>query len=567
MPTTSVGMAPAPVLFQRAARRRGIVLVLVLVVVAMLALASLSFCDLMLTERRAAQTSGRQARARALAQSGAEVARQFLDRDIQSQTEAGGIYDNPQRFANVLVADDNTPQERGYFTVVAPTFENNKIAGVRYGLQDESMRINLNTLLDMEKSSKVKDSAKTTLMALPSMTDEISEAILDWLDPNKDTPRDNGAKAEYYSSLSPPYSPRNGPIQSIEELLLVRGVTPQLLFGMDAVRMGLIDGSPDDALAGVDNSDGSMDHGWAAYFTLYSAESTLKPDGTKKINLNGSDLKKLYDDLKTVLDEPQAMFIVAYRAYGKKTSDGQTKPVATGQPSAQPSTQPATLSEGQSGNQSSSQSAAAGQIDVSTLKASVELTSVLDLIGATAEIPAKKPKPESGGGQPQQAKPTVLKSPFTEGSVASDLPKLMENTTTSTEETIPGRININQAPRTVLLCIPGVTADIADQIIAQRIEDPKTDSQDHRYETWPLSEGIVKLDAMKKLLPFVTAGGSVYRAQILGTFEVGGPTARLEVILDASKTPTKQLFWKDMSRLPNGFPVEAAARGTATNNP
>ena len=104
-------------------------------------------------------------------------------------------------------------------------------------------------------------------------------------------------------------------------------------------------------------------------------------------------------------------------------------------------------------------------------------------------------------------------------------------------------------------------------IIANRIEDPKDDNQDHRYETWPLTEGIVPLKTMKSLLPYITAGGSVYRAQILGTFEAGGTTARLEVILDASKSPTKLLSWKDMSRLPTGFPVEAAARGFSTNNP
>ena len=59
-----------------------------------------------------------------------------------------------------------------------------------------------------------------------------------------------------------------------------------------------------------------MDHGWAAYLTLWSAESNLKSDGTAKINLNGSDLQKLYNDLKGILDDQQAKFIVAYRAHG-----------------------------------------------------------------------------------------------------------------------------------------------------------------------------------------------------------------------------------------------------------
>ena len=36
-------------------------------------------------------------------------------------------------------------------------------------------------------------------------------------------------------------------------------------------------------------------------------------------------------------------------------------------------------------------------------------------------------------------------------------------------------------------------------------------------------EGIVPLITMKSMLPFITAGGSVFRAQVLGRFEWGGP--------------------------------------------
>ncbi len=57
----------------------------------------------------------------------------------------------------------------------------------------------------------------------------IADAILDWLDPD-DTPRENGAEVDYYAAQNPPYAPKNGPLDTIEELLLVRGVTPELLF-------------------------------------------------------------------------------------------------------------------------------------------------------------------------------------------------------------------------------------------------------------------------------------------------------------------------------------------------
>lgn len=59
---------------------------------------------------------------------------------------------------------------------------------------------------------------------------EIVDALVDWIDED-DTESDNGAETSYYQSLDQPYSARNGPIHSIEELLLVRGITPELFFG------------------------------------------------------------------------------------------------------------------------------------------------------------------------------------------------------------------------------------------------------------------------------------------------------------------------------------------------
>jgi hypothetical protein len=42
---------------------------------------------------------------------------------------------------------------------------------------------------------------------------------------------------------------------------------------------------------------------------------------------------------------------------------------------------------------------------------------------------------------------------------------------------------------------------------------------------------------MKKIIGLVTAGGNVYRAQIVGFFDAAGPADRLEVVIDATKTP------------------------------
>lgn len=72
-----------------------------------------------------------------------------------------------------------------------------------------------------------------------SQARQIVDAIVDWIDED-DRESDYGAEKSYYRSLDVPYECRNGPIQYIEELLLVRGVTPGLLFG-SAKNKGLAD--------------------------------------------------------------------------------------------------------------------------------------------------------------------------------------------------------------------------------------------------------------------------------------------------------------------------------------
>ena len=63
-----------------------------------------------------------------------------------------------------------------------------------------------------------------------SALDEVVDAIFDWRD-SDDLERLNGAEADYYQSLTPPYLPRNGPFFSVEEILLVRGISEEMFYG------------------------------------------------------------------------------------------------------------------------------------------------------------------------------------------------------------------------------------------------------------------------------------------------------------------------------------------------
>jgi general secretion pathway protein K len=60
--------------------------------------------------------------------------------------------------------------------------------------------------------------------------DVVVDSILDWKDADSNH-RINGAEDNYYQSLPDPYKCRNADFESVEELLLVKGVTPDIFYG------------------------------------------------------------------------------------------------------------------------------------------------------------------------------------------------------------------------------------------------------------------------------------------------------------------------------------------------
>jgi type II secretory pathway component PulK len=61
----------------------------------------------------------------------------------------------------------------------------------------------------------------------PEEAESVGDSILDWRDED-DTPRAGGAESAYYAALRPSVGPRNGKLASVDELLSVQGVTPEL---------------------------------------------------------------------------------------------------------------------------------------------------------------------------------------------------------------------------------------------------------------------------------------------------------------------------------------------------
>ena len=61
---------------------------------------------------------------------------------------------------------------------------------------------------------------------------EIVDSLVDWLDSDDDE-LPYGAETPWYQSLQPPYEAGNGPFLMVGQLLLVKGITAELLYGTD----------------------------------------------------------------------------------------------------------------------------------------------------------------------------------------------------------------------------------------------------------------------------------------------------------------------------------------------
>ena len=103
-------------------------------------------------------------------------------------------------------------------------------------IEDEKGKIPLNKLVT---GGTVNSDIKEVLLRLLKQKEfgleeakavEIVDAIIDWMDDNEEI-TGMGAESSYYLSLSVPYAAKNAPLDCIEELLMVKGMTNELFGG------------------------------------------------------------------------------------------------------------------------------------------------------------------------------------------------------------------------------------------------------------------------------------------------------------------------------------------------
>lgn len=243
-------------------KARAFVLVAVLVIVMLLAMLVISLLFRFQAEDTAASASVGTEQAWAAAMSGVEEALRVA---ATAGSGATDWQDNPAAFRERLVFEDGG--ERWYFSVFSPG-GGDALNEVRHGLTDEASKLNVNF------------SSAANLEKLPRVTPTMAAALVDFLDFD-DIPEPEGAEQEYYSALARPYTIRNGPLASLDELLLVRGFTAEILHGASLSTSASTNGE-----APANGGNARPARGLGQFLTVASYDLNTDADGWDRTNLN-----------------------------------------------------------------------------------------------------------------------------------------------------------------------------------------------------------------------------------------------------------------------------------------
>ena len=204
-------------IFAAVRAQKGFVLVIVLLICAMLITVSGEF--LIGAQNNISYMSNFKGEAQALelARSGVDMACFLLDQDKAGRTgsfaQGYNTAASVDSYRDLWAADfPEVPLENGTVKIV---------------IRDEQSKINASILANEFGESRYYPIAKRLLESMGFLPD-ICDAIRDWVDPDS-TKSPYGAETfDYYSTLPKPRSAKNGPLDSIDELLMIKGITPQL---------------------------------------------------------------------------------------------------------------------------------------------------------------------------------------------------------------------------------------------------------------------------------------------------------------------------------------------------
>jgi general secretion pathway protein K len=199
----------------------GIALIIVMISIFVLTMLAGGFAYSMKVETKLARNGNSEAQLQWLGRSGVEYARWVLANSMANPMQPYDSLDQPWATGSGWLGPTNSPiaevQKEIHFGDGTFTWE----------IKDLERKWNINSLLQPGGQDLLQNAFMQMSMDAGDVTPLVN-SILNWMD--KGT-RIQGADSEDYQRLTPPYSTKNGPFDDLSELLLIRGISPEMYWG------------------------------------------------------------------------------------------------------------------------------------------------------------------------------------------------------------------------------------------------------------------------------------------------------------------------------------------------
>ncbi len=193
---------------------RGVALLLALLVLALLVALILEFDAEARREYREAAAFRDNFKARMLTRAAVQAARAVLQQDFLRDRQTGVFFDGPTDIwalpiKNYAIGDGLLSAQ----------------------IEDERGKLNLNDLAvnpgdELQRKTKILRFRR--LFEFLQVSPDLVDALIDWVDQDEN-PEPAGAESLYYQSQKPPYRAANVPLESLGDLRLVKGFTPEMV--------------------------------------------------------------------------------------------------------------------------------------------------------------------------------------------------------------------------------------------------------------------------------------------------------------------------------------------------
>jgi type II secretory pathway component PulK len=217
--------SPSSLIHHPLSSRSGIALVIVMIAILVLAVLAGGFAWSMKVETTLARNANSEAELEWLGRSGVEYARWVLaymdpTKPYDSLDQAWATGQGFIGPTNATAVEVQNPVHLGNGTFT-------------WKIVDLERKFNINIAGDPRNEAIARQILERALIVMGADASEsppVISAIMDWIDPGDDTHLE-GAESDYYQGLPTPYVAKNGPIDDISELLLIRGISQDMYWG------------------------------------------------------------------------------------------------------------------------------------------------------------------------------------------------------------------------------------------------------------------------------------------------------------------------------------------------